>query len=91
VYRAADGLHMQDIESGVYHSLWSEIPSRETFDHQALSALEAYIGVLYKVLYDCMMYHTRICSKVNTYVYSVFSLRVTGSLCTWSGNKIPLG
>lgn len=52
VYRAADGLHMQDIESGVYHSLWVEIPSRETFDHQALSALKAYIGMLAKVLYD---------------------------------------
>jgi len=48
---------MQDIESGVYHSLWSEIPSRETFDHEALSALKAYIDVLYKVQYDLLHYN----------------------------------
>ena len=53
VCRSADGLHMQDIESGLYYSLWSEIPSsRETFDHHALSALKLYIDVLSKVPCD---------------------------------------
>jgi len=50
MYRSADGLHMQDIESGLYYSLWSEIPSRGTFDHRAFSALKLYIDVLSKVL-----------------------------------------
>jgi len=52
VSRATDGLHMQDIESGLYYSLWSEIPSRGTFHHRDLSALRAYIDVLAKVLGD---------------------------------------
>jgi len=54
VYRAADGLHMQDIESGLYHSLWLEIPSREAFDQQDFSAIKAYIEVLSKVLYNTL-------------------------------------
>jgi len=52
--RSADGLHMQDIESCLYHSLWSEIPSREAFDQQDFPALKAYIDVLSKVLYNTL-------------------------------------
>jgi len=48
--RAADGLHMQDIESGLYYSLWSEIPTHESFGRQQISALRLYLDVLYKVL-----------------------------------------
>jgi len=40
---------MQDLESGLYYSLWSEIPSRETLNHRALTALKLYIEVLAKV------------------------------------------
>jgi len=55
MYRSADGLHMQDIESGLYYSLWTEIPSRGTIHRQALSALKAYIEVLSKVLCDSVV------------------------------------
>jgi len=55
VCRSTDGLHMQDIESGLYYSLWSEVPSRHTFHHGALSALKAYIDVLSKVLFVTVM------------------------------------
>ena len=55
VRRSADGLHMQDIESSLYHSFWSEIPSsRNVFHHRALSALKAYVEVLSKVRCFCL-------------------------------------
>jgi len=56
VCRSANGLHMQDVESGLYYSLWSEVPSRARFDHRALSALKLYIDVLSKVLTDALVH-----------------------------------
>jgi len=64
VCRSADGLHMQDVESGLYQSLWSEIPSREMFDHQAVSALKAYIDALYKVFCHTLHYGLSVCLSV---------------------------
>ena len=59
VCRSADGLYMQDIESSLYHSFWSEIPSsRNIFHHRALSALKAYVEVLSKVLSSTLLSDT---------------------------------
>ena len=47
--RVAEGLHMQDLESGLYYSLWVEMPSRTSFEGESLAALKEYIEVLHKV------------------------------------------
>lgn len=48
--RIADGLHMQDIESSLYYSLWVEVPSRNRLDGDALSALKQHIDVMSRVI-----------------------------------------
>jgi len=45
-YTPPKGLHMQDLESSLYYSLWVEIPSRESFDRDSLAALKKYINIL---------------------------------------------
>src|SRR6218665_2283391 len=47
--RPPSGLHMQDLESSLYYSLWAEIPSRVSFDSESLGALKRYINILAKV------------------------------------------
>ncbi|ELU06152.1 hypothetical protein CAPTEDRAFT_227524, partial [Capitella teleta] len=44
----ADGLHMQDLESSLYYSLWVEIGGHSTIDGDALDALKNHVRMLNK-------------------------------------------
>jgi thiol oxidase len=48
--RPVPGLHMQDIESSLYYSLWIEVATRSSFDETSLDALKTHIDVLSKFL-----------------------------------------
>jgi thiol oxidase len=48
--KTSEGVHMQDLESGLFYSLWVEVPSRNVLEGTNLEAMKKYVDVLARYL-----------------------------------------
>jgi len=65
--KTAEGVHMQDLESGLFYSLWVEVPSRNVLDDSNLEAMKQYIEVLAKYL-PAEEHITNFLHKINRWI-----------------------